>query len=1413
MPDTGTDAIAQFSRTLFIRRAVHPVTRHWPYALVVLINVTIYHAWLRAGLLVGGDFLPRSAQELQSFFPWPHLWNGSLQLGSNEQVFSFAFPLYAVMGALAHLNASWRLIERIIYFWPYLLLVPLGPYALAHRLTNSRFAALIAALFFSVNTWTIFLNERGHTPSVIATAFMCLVLLQLLRFLDDPSPRAGLVLSSLMMGVLVYDLRYVYIAALTCTALCIERLIRDRSFRFLRVAGPGFITVAGSFLIFNLYWLLPELRYPATQGSGYGTSADFQSISSFVSLSDSLAAFKTFYHWVASNPPFETHPAEPPFFLLPFFAFVSLAGCWKRVYVKSFAVLGVIAIVVVSGSTFPFASLNLWLFSHVPGMSLFRDTSKWMSLSTLCYALAFAYGTKRATAYLRMRISKSYVTVCTLALASTVAVYMFLMGDAYNPIRYRLYAAYNRTQDTEALETFIRSDHKFSRTLFFPYETESLRGDEMHPYMEAAPLANGNYPEGLSALKSEQTPLYSFYASPLAPNILRALNIKYVVVPYDYDHIIYSGNAGKLEFFDAVHFLQTRIWLHLVRRIGKHYVFALVNSGAERAFVSPLPFVYAASGNSLIALAGTPWWSRHVGAISISQNVEPSILNSYPNYITGPVLVDSKLSDDAQIGVLSERIGRFNTVAARSRVFRGEITSTAVTTDTGGSASGAGFFNNTFSVLRAGMLHVDGALSYLPPSRQLAPNPKGIVVSRQATAPTGNPLFAFNGALHPGDPTSLPQIYLHGRTATLALFSDNAVPLTGTLRFPGLHVNLPYARLQFRLNGARKVVILTRFATTNLLWEGVHVKPGRNQLTVSALDVDKKTTLDFNGQIGLFDETPQPTASFRYAIVTKKVANDVIRFGLRPSQRGNEIVLLPNISVPLTNFPIMSVEYHPLQDTAIVPQLVFTLRSGEGNQREYVTSLDPQVSTYTASLRDAINNALDTEFERTVANHRSDFQWLRQHRLADQPDGASAFTITKVALAFQNGSEARRNSFAHFDLLSAAMTSSPQAVSLGGQEHNSKNVANLDTHSMTPDLRGFVLARVAASGNVAFASLSPAPVIFIQDRRAAFQFHVPSAAPNAMLDFAVNVPTGYELALSFSDGTGATTFRDIAQPNQLALQTPGGWYEIAAGRAPVSLNDVACAPSSCPPNVQSGVWKHYRISLRSAKLMSGLHNLPNRLTLTFLAAPPSADLYPSFWIIGGTTALTPKNLGMLVHIDGKMLNHVMLSHLTKTEASFHGSIVLGGRPYHQIASAPTFPWRVLTALLHQGRKKAFKLAVMQHPQLLNAAEITGTIQDDGGLLVFSEAYDPGWRAAILPSSVHPSGVPLVDYFRLRNYFLPKADHLIVDEVLNGWTVPPGSYRVAFFFSPEVTAQIGILLSIMFGFACIVFVFIGTRTAR
>ena len=1030
-----------------MRDRLRSLSRHWPILLPIAFECVLFHAWLGSGLVVGSDWVRRSQNELLSYFPWPHAWNGSQQIGENNEVYMTSFPVFALCGLIAKLGGSWELAERVCYLWPYLILAVWGSYALGLRLTRSPIASATGSFVFIVSTWTVALVERGAIPSIIAAAVIPFIAIAALAFIDKPSPRKGIALSALFVVQMAYDLRYVYIAIVFCAIIGIDRLIRDGSLRRLRVAVPGMVAAAVALLGFNLYWILPQIVSPAQAPPGYGSTFDYTVTSAYMSMTHSLALFNAYFHWVADDSPFLAAPVDPSFYILPVLAFLGLAISWRRRCTRAFAVTAFVCILLDSGPNPPLGPINVWIYAHVPGMTLFRDVTKWMSLHSLAYAIALTLGMSSVLAWLRRRYGSTEQRRAAVAMLILVTVgYSWLLRDAFNPTRYRSFTTEPRPPDVVQLENFLDSGSDFYRTLVFPRDIEPLRAGERHPYVEAQEVANGNGFDGFRDYNSDWSSIFWFYSSPFIPDLMRELNIRYVVVPYDDDRIVYKLGLTYTEFNEAIDFLRSRSWLRFDRVVGRHYVFEVRGWTPVRGFIAPAPVVLNGSGESIDALIRTPFWSNRAAVLLSAQNPDPNLLAKIPNVIDGAQLVNrDDYSPDDYARVVAELQSYTAFADAAPLAYRGFAATTSAMTSNLKNWRDPKLFNVAFATRAPAKTDIN-LLFYepreLPGDAMRVDFRQGSSIPRATSESRAPVLFNDIGDTNQQYSTNAPGLIaivpnaggvekstdkglgagtwfgFYGVAGSITV--TNAIPVAekGDLLLPAFvsATQLPL-RVKLSLNG-----LVTEFTAPprSLGWllgggqpivlHDIVLYPGTNNIQVS-LGLDD-TTGELRNQVTMLmrgdltishqqvltavaDQRPLQVAVFRSVdgLVLSAEADAPTDIEQRAAYP-----VFGRVDIPLDQEPYLDLDYLAPPNTVILQLEVTLRRTADGAQFRYLENLDPFDTHYFGDVRLAVGKALDAEFRRNLDLHRDDPAWLRKHRLADEGDGAAAYAMTGVYL-------------------------------------------------------------------------------------------------------------------------------------------------------------------------------------------------------------------------------------------------------------------------------------------------------------------------------------------------------------------------------------------------------------------------------
>ena len=1357
--------------------------RHWPIVLPAILTLAVFHAWVVPGLILGADWVRRVPAELNAFFPWPPAWNGAQQLGETNEVYLFQFPLMSLMGLLSRLGVSWNVIERVLFLWPYLILSVVCPYALAVRLTRSPAASAVAAAMCTVNTWVIMATERAAIPSLIAAAVMPLFILLTLSFIERSTVRRGLGLGLVLTLLLIYDLRYVYVSVFFACVLAFEQLCRDRSLERLKRSAMPVAIAIGTALITNLFWIIPQFFEPASNGTDYGTLTDYLYNSHFMTPQHALSNFAVFYHWIASNNPFL--PADPDwwFFALPVGVFVSLFFVWRRKWMWSLAVGAFVSVLLDSGPSFPVDKINIWIFLHTPGMSLFRDVTKWMSLLEITYAIIIALGITRLLAWVRLRFSKRMLPIVAAVPVALVACYALMMGDAFDVMRFRVFATYHMHDDVVALEKFLQSRPDHDRTLVIPRDIEPMRAVLDHPYIEAMQIENGAPFDGFRHFNVHVGDLYSFFAEPFAPDLLRLMNVRYIVVPYDYDKIVYSPQIAATGYYDVLDFMDSRPWAHFLKCFGPQCVFEVDNPLEARAFVAPVPFILNGSAAGLAALSGTPLVNPRLAAVLPDQPL-PGVAVRIPNYVAAAWPVDTLANGKATAAAIVSRTQQLDSMA-QHRSFQ----YVAAAADTAGTSST--WFMDDRPLL------MDTQFMW-PATSPAAYRVNTLDVRRLNRLLFGETAF----------PGSISQVRIDNRDVHFFVDTQMNLVQAGALRYDAadhayrgtveidssnpipIHAYLPLTGLTTSLGTPTNEITIE--------YGGKHFPCARQACTIEGSFV-----LGTNTAVLRVPATNAPVKGASWGLHDKANAFD------ESIDPGSRVLptrwLAKGLNIRMTTTPALrfywSSAAEPDND---VRYLVYAMRSvADGRTTLFLDS----VGEFPPALRGDFSQWVETierdRFARLLAEHQHDPSWLFANRLPLEPDGYGAYTLTAIGMTvIGTNDKAARSDLEQWLPVSLELHETPEAYEIAGSDAQERPTSAAYPENFHARAPGYGVAQRQPVPGVreyifTSANAKPRPVLLSTEIDAA-------AAPRLDFDFYQDASVTAKLTAFANDGH--LLFSQLLPFDQNAAF--GAGEVVEENSIPWPTDVPHCEPNPCGPvPAFTGEWR--RVSMD----MSHLSPMWARsYTIAITLIPTKYGLKTIRFAVATRASQSALKSGFApaLTLDGKPVRFEHPRVLPQSGYQSAGGTVLLHSGVHTIRSYPTFPIRPVSLLLQRGTPRRFAPADVRDASQTVATEYSGTIDSGGGLLVFSEAYDARWRLALVPKDFRASGSALLDYVRARAYMLPDSDHYRVDDTLNGWWIPSGNRQLFIVMTLDAVLQMSALIWIFASAAWVGFIMMRTR---
>ena len=499
-----------------------------------------------------GDWGYHSHLMLSHYLNLPFSWEPAVGLGkANLGSLYFLFPPHFLLGVLATLGASFSLSERIVWFFPCVLIATLSAYYLGKTVFRDRQAACITAATFLLSTYFLRITTQGSIPIGTSIALAPLVLALLLRATRERGLRYPVLAGLALWLQGSYDLRFCYLTLLIAVVgwLLLALGSARRGTEGLREAfrwGSYLALALGIFIGVHLFWILPSVMGPGFQiPSNYGQSW-WIPILSFGNLVHGFTMYDpgwpalTFAKLANQG----GNPVNPFFILFPVIGFstalVALRGIKRDRYKARVALAGCAFVTVgaflAKGSNKPLGRAYFWLFDYLPGFNMFRDPNKMLLFLMLGYSILFGLATIIASEWLRKRFrAKTWqfaladgfpalailLVLCLLALPA-LSGHLGGINSSSRPV--------NVPEGYKVLDKQLEGDTNFYRTFWYPDVQRFATKGVVHPAVSAKELFEGE----LAPLTLTDRPM-SGISNPLMPGLLDAMAVRRMIVPEDAD--------------------------------------------------------------------------------------------------------------------------------------------------------------------------------------------------------------------------------------------------------------------------------------------------------------------------------------------------------------------------------------------------------------------------------------------------------------------------------------------------------------------------------------------------------------------------------------------------------------------------------------------------------------------------------------------------------------------------------------------------------------------------------------------------------------------------------------------------------------------------------------------------------------
>lgn len=481
-------------------------------------------------------------ENIKDFATFPSSWDSALNTGIGASQLSSLWitSFFNFTASFNKLGLSWDLIQLLFWILPAILFSFLSSFFLFKKLFKFKIQySILAGIIYTLNTYFLMILTGGQLGVCLGYSTVPLILLGFINVIEKPSLKNALI-GGLALGFqVIFDPRVVYV---TLVVVFLYLLFNFSKLKIIKTKFYLLLPFAIAVLL-NSFWILPLIL---TKNSplpiGFDNVSGFKFFS-FAKLENSISLLHP--NW-PENIFGKVYFLRPEFLIFPIIAFFPLLFKKNRI-ILFFSSLALIGIFLAKGANEPLGFINEFLFQHFPGMTMFRDPTKWYILIALSYSILIPYAIREMSKYFRF------------AFILFILYFLYLITPVSGQIK-----TYQVPQEYVQLKQFLVSQKNFSRTLWIPKWQRFGYFSNNHPAIGREELLKGNAAKQISQLNQ---------------SLLQDLSVKYIVVPYDSQSEIFLQDRK----YDEKSYLQTVKdvglvpWLKRAGGFGRIAVFENMN--------------------------------------------------------------------------------------------------------------------------------------------------------------------------------------------------------------------------------------------------------------------------------------------------------------------------------------------------------------------------------------------------------------------------------------------------------------------------------------------------------------------------------------------------------------------------------------------------------------------------------------------------------------------------------------------------------------------------------------------------------------------------------------------------------------------------------------------------------------------
>lgn len=499
--------------------------------LLLGISILVYYRWLLPGVFTNSDWGYASSAFLKGYFNFPSIWSLISNFGTVDLI-AWRYPINFLYGVLSLFHFDSSISDRIIVFWPTLILGNIAMYFLVRKVTGSSLGGFIGSLVFNYATYffvsqTAFLLYSGAVWSIITLLGFMLTL--------EKKNISLAILSGLSLFVTgAYDFRMAYISVFLLTGYFIYWTVflqREKPIKVFIHNGLLLFLIFFIFGLLNSYWVIPLVlskKFASNiilQRGLFGN--EFLNITYAITLSHPF--------WTGGQlAVFHPQTILVYFWIIPILAFFGLYLGRFRKNIVFFGLVAFVGIFLTKQVGQPFSGVYIYLFEHLPGFSAFREATKFYFL----VALGFSILIGEFVSVILSKYSFSGKKIFKYFLLLSLTILFVSNGVPFIKEDLGMSVPHTEPQDYVSLNKFILSEKEFSRTLWVPAFSRWGPSDSTHTVLSGVDTINNEWSnlfvvDNDSHIADGGTLLMESLDKSFSRRLLSNSSIKFVILPLE----------------------------------------------------------------------------------------------------------------------------------------------------------------------------------------------------------------------------------------------------------------------------------------------------------------------------------------------------------------------------------------------------------------------------------------------------------------------------------------------------------------------------------------------------------------------------------------------------------------------------------------------------------------------------------------------------------------------------------------------------------------------------------------------------------------------------------------------------------------------------------------------------------------